>query len=211
MTGRPDRVGRDITVEERRAEVLAAAVDCIAESGWENVRLRDVAARAGVSIGLLQHYFDNREQLVAKAFEKASQDILQGAPTTHGLDPWARIVGLVEHLSGRDDLRAQCLLWVEFAAAASRHDEIRQAFGAIYDEWEARLRGAVHEGIKRDQLAPVISVDDAVEAILEQIDGCILAIASGLDRIDGARMRELTLLSAAALLGRSPAQPSTRA
>jgi AcrR family transcriptional regulator len=202
VTGRADRVGRDITVEERRASVLAAAVGCIAESGWETVRLRDVAARAGVSIGLLQHYFESREQLIAQAFGLASRDILEQAPTEADLDPWARIVGLVEHLSGRDDLRAQCLLWVEFAAAASRHDAIRGAFAAIYDEWGARLRAAVDAGVASGELVPVLAVDDAVEVILEQIDGCILAIASGLDRVDGARMRELTLHSAAALLGR---------
>lgn len=202
MTGRADRVGRDLTVEARRTAVLAAAVDCIAETGWESVRLRDVAARAGVSIGLLQHYFESREQLVAQAFGQASQDILGQAPTGAERDPWARIVGLVEHLSGRNDLRTQCLLWVEFATAASRHDEIRVAFAAIYGEWGARLRDAVEEGVAAGELAPVMPVDDAVEVILEQIDGCILAIASGLDRVDGPRMRDLTLRSAAALLGR---------
>jgi AcrR family transcriptional regulator len=201
VTGRADRVGRDLTVAERRTAVLAAAVDCIAETGWDSVRLRDVAARAGVSVGLLQHYFASREELVAQAFGQASQDILEQAPSDAGLDPWARIVALVDHLSGRDDLRTQCLLWVEFAAAAARHDEIRIAFGAIYDGWRSRLRDAAREGVQQGQLAPVVAVDDAIELILEQIDGCLLAIASGLDRVDGPRMRELTLTLADALLG----------
>lgn len=204
MTPPSSRVGRDITAEERRAAVLAAAVGCIAEKGWQDVRLRDVAAAAGVSIGLLQHYFSSREQLVAQAFAKASQDLLEqasaGAPQDAGA--WDRVVALVEALIHRDDLQGRSLLWVEFAAAAARHAEIREAFRAIYDTWHARLREAVVAGVARGELAPVMPVDDAVEALLEQNDGFLLAIASGLERVTGERMRTVTLGTAAALLGR---------
>lgn len=205
MTSRADRVGRDLTVAERRTAVLAAAVQCIAETGWASVRLKDVAQTAGVSVGLLQHYFDSREQLIAQAFRKASLDILEGATAGTAEDPWERIVGLVDDLSGREDLRGRSLLWVEFAAASSRVEEIRDAFALIYDAWRARLRAAVDLGIERGDFTPVVPVDDAVELILEQIDGCILAVASGLGRIDGPRMRELSLRLAAALLGRRAA------
>lgn len=204
MTARTPRVGRDITAEERRTAVLAAALECIAETGWQDVRLRDVATAAGVSIGLLQHYFDNREQLVAQAFGQASRDFLDQAAAVNPADgsAWSRVVSLLEPLIDRDDLRTRCLLWVEFATAAARHAEIRDAFGAIYDAWHGRLRDAVIAGVASGELAPAMAVDDVVEAILEQIDGCIVVVASGLERATGERMRTLTLGTAAALLGR---------
>ncbi|MCC6009016.1 MAG: TetR family transcriptional regulator C-terminal domain-containing protein [Rhodobacteraceae bacterium] len=42
---------------DRRAAILSAAADLIRENGVAAVRTRDVTARAGVGIGLLNHYF----------------------------------------------------------------------------------------------------------------------------------------------------------
>ena len=203
MTERRARVGRDITVEERRSAVLSAAVRCIAEQGWQNVRLRDVASTAGVSIGLLQHYFESREQLVAQAFGQASRDLLEQATAADPVDAsaWSRVVALLEPLFDPDYRRTRSLLWVEFATAAARHAEIREAFGAIYEAWHARLREVVAAGVASGELSPVMAVDDVVEAILQHNDGFIMAVASGLGRVSADRMRTLTFGTAAALLG----------
>ena len=53
---------------DRRDEILAAAATVMARMGFERMRLRDVATEAGVSIGLLQHYFETREQLGRETF-----------------------------------------------------------------------------------------------------------------------------------------------
>ena len=47
--------------------VLSAAMELIAEHGEARLRLADVAERAGLSIGAVQHHFRNRERLVAHA------------------------------------------------------------------------------------------------------------------------------------------------
>lgn len=56
------------TQEERsaatRGSLLRAAIEIIAESGWMSATTRAVAARAGVTRGALQHYFDSREELL---------------------------------------------------------------------------------------------------------------------------------------------------
>ena len=50
-----------------KERVLAAAMELIAERGEAHLRLADVAERAGLSIGAVQHHFRNREGLVAHA------------------------------------------------------------------------------------------------------------------------------------------------
>jgi AcrR family transcriptional regulator len=50
-----------------KERVLAAAMELIAERGEAHLRLADVAERAGLSIGAVQHHFRNRERLVAHA------------------------------------------------------------------------------------------------------------------------------------------------
>jgi AcrR family transcriptional regulator len=65
---RPTAPHRRRTQEERsaatRGALLRAAVDIISERGWMSATTRLVAARAGVTRGALQHYFESREDLL---------------------------------------------------------------------------------------------------------------------------------------------------
>lgn len=49
--------------EKRPGEILKAALDCFAESGFAGTRLDDIAARAGVTKGTLYLYFENKEDI----------------------------------------------------------------------------------------------------------------------------------------------------
>lgn len=211
MTVSPHRVGRDLTVEERRTALLRVAVECMASSGYDNLRLRDVARAAGVSIGLLQHYFQTRDELVDEAFRQASEDQLAewAAAVATESRPWERIEALVVQLGRREDLRAHCLVWVQFASAAGRHAAMRPGFHAIYDKWYQLVRSAVVDGVDAGIFHPVLPTEDVVELLLNQIDGSELTIASGEDSVDGERMVSLTLRLAATLLGHSPAVAQT--
>jgi AcrR family transcriptional regulator len=196
------RVGRDLTAEERRTAVLRAAVECVAVTGYDNLRLRDVARAAGVSTGLLQHYFETRDELVAEAFRQASEDLLQewGVLLASDPPPWERLDALVSQLALRDGLRTHCMVWVEFATASARIPAMREGFRAIYDKWYALVRETVEDGTNAGIFTPVASVPDVVELLLSHIDGCELNIASDPDGMTGPRMRELTLRLAATLL-----------
>jgi AcrR family transcriptional regulator len=47
-----------------RAKMLDAAVQCIVEEGFYRSSSNRIAARAGVSWGVIQHYFGTREKLL---------------------------------------------------------------------------------------------------------------------------------------------------
>lgn len=197
------RVGRDITAEDRRIQILRAALNCIAVTGHESVRLRDVALEAKVSIGALQHYFDTRDELIARTFQQASEDLLDTWAEQAGMDlaPWERIVALIDSLVSRRSLRQRCVIWIEFAHASARHDETRAAFTAVYRRWSKTIADAVRDGTRAGDFHPTLPTPMIVELILEQLDGGILGIASGIGDIDGPRLRESTLALADALLG----------
>lgn len=56
----PHRIGGD----ERRRALVQAAFEAIAERGFEGLRTREVAARAGVNIATLHYYFPSKEDLI---------------------------------------------------------------------------------------------------------------------------------------------------
>jgi AcrR family transcriptional regulator len=61
---------RSIAQEDRRRQILAAAVRVFARSGYHGSRVGDIAEEAGVAHGLLYHYFSSKEQVLQTIFRE---------------------------------------------------------------------------------------------------------------------------------------------
>jgi AcrR family transcriptional regulator len=53
--------------EQRREQMLRAALDVIVERGYADTRIADVAERTGTSPALVIYYFKTRDQLLTEA------------------------------------------------------------------------------------------------------------------------------------------------
>lgn len=62
--------------------ILLAAIDCINESGLENVTTRMIAERAGANIASINYYFRTKEILVNKALEITIKHMLEDVMDT---------------------------------------------------------------------------------------------------------------------------------
>ena len=58
-----------LNANDRRSQILAAALDVFAELGFHGARTRDVAERAGVSEALLFRHFPTKEDLIRAILE----------------------------------------------------------------------------------------------------------------------------------------------
>lgn len=63
----------------RPAQIRDAAMKCFAEHGIANTSLRTIAEAAGVSLGLIQHYFGTKAQLI-EAIDRRVLDVFAGMP-----------------------------------------------------------------------------------------------------------------------------------
>lgn len=61
--------------EERRAALTAVLLELVAEHGIEGASVRAVAARAGVSIGTVQHYFPTKDAMLQHAYRTVGADL----------------------------------------------------------------------------------------------------------------------------------------
>ncbi|PTT71428.1 TetR family transcriptional regulator, partial [Pseudomonas sp. HMWF010] len=59
----------------RRQTLVAAAEAVLAREGVAGTSVRSICAEAGVSPGLLRHYFDGVDALIAAAYEAVGQRI----------------------------------------------------------------------------------------------------------------------------------------
>jgi AcrR family transcriptional regulator len=204
----------------RRTEILEAAVRAVRRLGFERMRLRDVAEEAGVSIGLLQHYFETREQLGREAFaaacgERANRFAESAEP---GGPAWDRIRQLLEHAFEPEGIRDRAAIWLDLCSAASRDPSFRREATRVQDVWRAPLAAAIADGEATGELEPRVKRDAAVDMLLALIDGTELAATIAQDtRFPRKRHLAAMLEVAHHMLGvqAAPApaakrQPSTR-
>ncbi len=64
---------------DRRNDLIEATLECIAELGIQSTTVRAVAAKAGVSNGLIRHHFENKANLIVAAYRRTMELITQAA------------------------------------------------------------------------------------------------------------------------------------
>jgi TetR/AcrR family transcriptional regulator, fatty acid metabolism regulator protein len=75
----------------RREELLAAAVRVFARKGYHTCRVSDIADEAGVSHGLVYHYFASKDEVLETIFR----------------DNWGPIVAAIQGIAATDDEPAE--------------------------------------------------------------------------------------------------------
>jgi len=63
-------MGRKSNFEQRRAEIVWALYDCLAEQGHEKVSIKAIAARAGLPHGVIHYYFKSKEGIISDLAQK---------------------------------------------------------------------------------------------------------------------------------------------
>lgn len=190
---------------QQRQAVLRVAMEQVAERGYDLVRLRDIAGSAGVSIGLLQHYFGTREELLVEGVETHCNALLEDWTRLYEAepDPWRRIVSLVDHLAKSHESWQRAAIWADFVSSASRRPELREPLARVYAAWRRLVGEAVDEGIEQGVFDLQLERDAVVDLVIAQMDGATIALAGQAGQMDVKRMRKLTLEGTALLLGHS--------
>jgi AcrR family transcriptional regulator len=59
-------------VEDRREQILEAALSVFADKGFDRATNKDIAVAAGITPGLIYHYFKSKQDLLREAIERHS-------------------------------------------------------------------------------------------------------------------------------------------
>jgi AcrR family transcriptional regulator len=84
-TRRGGHVRRRLSVDERRDELIDAALQLFSDRSPEDISIDDVAAAAGASRALVYHYFGGKHELYVAALQSAAKQLsVLLEPTTEG-------------------------------------------------------------------------------------------------------------------------------
>ena len=165
--------------ERRRRALVAAAADVLAEGGFDAVRHRAVAERAGLPLASTTYYFGSLDELVAAAVEYGSRiELDRCRQALDRADPGGGVDELVELLldallgpASRTDAEAVLLRYERFVAAGRRPwlgplmRSLRVELDALLSDSMARFG----RRIDADELARLVAVADGavISALIE--------------------------------------------
>ena len=134
--------------EERRREALiAAALDLFAEGGAAAATVRAIADRAGVTPGLIRHYFNAKEDLVRAAYAMVMTRMIEESETAAaplGENPAARLLAFVAVSLRPPVMDAERVgLWAGFLHQVRRDPEMRGVHEATYLAYRNRLQALI--------------------------------------------------------------------
>jgi AcrR family transcriptional regulator len=145
--------------EERRQAILQAAEEVFARLGLAPAKIADIAQAAGMSYGLVYHYFGTKEAVFAALVEQAAQSIamllryLAERPGT----PQERLAWLTQAmLEGLKQHPTRMAVMLEALLKEAVPDDVRQMARASNDQ----LRRAVRELLAAGQSTGEITAGD---------------------------------------------------
>ena len=193
-----------MSAERRRDAIVDAALSVARRKGLAATTVRDVAAEMGSSSGLIHHYFETMDDVVAAAFERvAGQDLVETEALLQDAgDPTAVVRGfLSSYAPVGEDWAFQ--LWLDAWAEAARRPALREVSSRLNLAWAAMLERAIRDGVANGEFR---SPDPAGAAwrILSVVDGLALQVVAHQTIVDRADMLAWASLAAERELGLSP-------
>lgn len=129
---------RSIAQEEKRRQILAAAVRVFARKGYHGARVGDIAEDAGVAHGLLYHYFASKEEVLHTVFRENWGELLGRFRAVEEADEPApdKLAGIAKILlrTWRRDPALVTVMVREVARSPqlqAQVDEVREAFAIV--------------------------------------------------------------------------------
>jgi len=146
------------SADARREALISAAMTCIADLGLEGASVRAICEAAGVSTGLMNHYYAGKEALIADVYRRLADDLgeaVDARTDTGAATARRRLESYVAASFSPVNLDPQLLrVWLAFWSMTRRSGEIAEVHRATYAAYRARLEAmlaalAEEEGLER--------------------------------------------------------------
>jgi AcrR family transcriptional regulator len=148
---------------QMREQILGGAQQAFAVSGYRATSVPAIAARAGVSVGLIYRYFSSKEELFLSVCQQSSEAQLNelAALLADIADPRARLRAAVDQFVNSLTDVGWGAIMVHAWAEADRNPRLRDLLVRVFDQHRGFSAMFIREAIARGEAPP----DADVEAI----------------------------------------------
>ena len=157
-----------------RAALIHAMIAMILENGFEGLSVRDLAARAGVSAGAVQHHFPSKSAMLEAAMDAITTSAGERYAELESIaDPGERLHAVVDLLVPGDASDPAARVWLAFAARAAVDESTRESYAQLWSRLRAGIRMLV--AAASGELA---SAEDSSIELLALLDGLALSVVA---------------------------------
>jgi betaine-aldehyde dehydrogenase len=175
--------------ETRRGQLIEVTIDSLAELGYVGTTLAQIASRAGVSPGLVAHYFGDKDGLLDAAFRSLARRVSDHARSRlrQISTPRARIQAVIDaNLAPEEFDQRTGTAWLAFWGQVLQVKSLRRVQSVYQRRTLTTLKSALNKLVPPDQAQSLAAM------IAAMIDGVWLRAAlSGWREADSASARAL--------------------
>lgn len=174
----------------RRRQLIAATVESIHEVGFSATTLQSISRRAGVSAGLVAHYFNDKNGLLEATLRSLATDLRDGiaARLRCARTPRDRIAAIVDGLLAPEQFEPRIArVWLAFWGQLTHAPGLKR----VQNVYEKRLLSNLRQPLRA--LVPDGQADRQAVALAAMIDGLWLRAALSVDRADPEQSRAICL------------------
>lgn len=199
---------------DRRTDMIEATLDCIADLGIRATTVRAVAARAGVSNGLIRHHFASKANLITAAYRRMIEmmfvpalSILESAGGT-ALERMSLFVAAC--LGGSVADPRLLSLWATFISQVHLDPELQREHREGYGAFRRATENLIAELLVAEgRTADAITCERLAIAVNALIDGLWIEGSLSAADMDDTMQISIGLVSIGSLLGVTlPALPT---
>ena len=154
MSPRPD------VSEERKNQILAAALAVFARLGFQQARMDDIAEQAGLSKGALYLYYKSKDAIIAALlkyfFTQEFKRLQAFVEADRQVSVHDQLMALTRQLAAAMHWMARLMpIAFEFYAIAGRDQEVHQFLKEYYHDYRRELARLIQRGIERDEFRTI--------------------------------------------------------
>jgi AcrR family transcriptional regulator len=207
VPGAPRRAPGSTTAGRRsRDRVLRASLGLITEVGIDQVRLAEIARRAGMSSGQVMYYFTSKEHILLEtlAWREHEETAQRREKLPHVAAGWPRLELFVDLYLPTDLTDPVWILWMEAWARSPHSGEVSQFLDALMRPWREDLAEIVDQGIDEGVFRPRGPVGDFPLRFCAVLDGLSILRLRQMPDLPPERLAELAMNTARAELEPKP-------
>jgi TetR/AcrR family transcriptional repressor of bet genes len=158
----------------RRKQLVEAAIVVIHELGFANATVARIARRAGISAGLVHHYFRDKDDLLFATMRHLLAELRADAVArlSGAREPHQRVCAIIDACFGEAQFEEQVFsAWLALYGNARQSDRLRR----IVTIYHRRLKSSLVHELRR--LVPEAEAPRLAEGIGSMIDGLWLRYA----------------------------------
>jgi AcrR family transcriptional regulator len=166
--------------EDRRREILDAAVRCFAREGFHRATVHDVVKESGLSLGAIYNYFASKEEIIEAIAEDRWESERKVFAAAQRESSFAAAVNILLHgylgelKSPGEKLRRR--VSIQLWAEAQRNRKVHAVVRTNIDTPRKLLIELLRKGRKQGKVAQDVDVDAAARFLIALFYGLVLQV-----------------------------------